>query len=301
MSKSKVIALVGPTASGKTSLSIKLAQKFNGEIISADSRQIYKGLDIGTGKITTEEMEGITHHLINIASPADTYTAADFKRDSTLAINRIVNHDHTPIITGGTFFYLDLLRDKQQSAPVPINEKLRTELETYSTEELFKKLQEESSARAEEIDQHNRRRLIRSLEIIDSLGHIPPPTKPNTPYEWLIIGLSVEKEQLRENYRQRLNDWLKRGLVDEVKNLLENEVDEIRLQELGFEYTLVLSYIKKEMSLTELEERFVQKNWQYAKRQLTWLKRDSEVKWFKPTDTEEIFQTVTNFLQQPND
>lgn len=294
--KPKVIAIVGPTASGKTSLSIEIAKMFNGEVISADSRQVYRRLDIGTGKVTTEEMSGVPHHLIDLCEPTDTYTAIDFKRDASVAIDNIVNRNRLPIIAGGTFFYLDQLRGKSHSAPVLPNESLRTELELLSTEELFEKLELVDKERSENIDRHNRRRLIRSLEITDSLGSVPAVPETESTYDWLIIGVDVEKEQLRKNFEKRIRQWLKIGLVEETKKLQAEGITPNRFQEFGFEYKLTLDLIENKITESELIEKFIQKNWQYAKRQKTWLKRDNEVAWFKPEEKSLILKRVKEFL-----
>lgn len=296
--KPKVIAVVGATASGKTSLSIQLAKKFNGEVISADSRQVYQGMYIGTGKVTNEEMNGVPHHLLDLVPPTSVYTAADFERDASAAIQQVTANGHVPIVAGGTFFYLDLLRGTQQAAPVPPNETLRQELELLSTEELFLKLEQADKARAAAVDQHNRRRLIRSLEIIDALGSVPPVALASSPYEWLIIGIDASKEYLQKCYKQRIDSWLQRGFKTEVETLLTSGVTRERLTELGFEYTLMLAHLDGELSESELRERFVQKNWQYAKRQLTWLRRDEAVAWFTPTDHDAIVRQVETFLAE---
>ncbi len=296
MRKPKVIAIVGPTASGKTSLSIEIAKRYAGEVISADSRQVYKGLDIGTGKVTTEEMQGIQHHLIDVAAPTETYTAADFDRDASKAISEIVNRHHLPIVAGGTFFYLDLLRGKSSTAPVEPNPELRSYLESKDTAKLLELLEQADKERAKTIDPNNRRRLIRALEIVEALGKVPKTQPKESPYDWLIIGVEVEKKQLLINYAKRIEQWLKTGCKEEVEQLLASGLTRERLRELGFEYSLMLSYIEKETTKTELEERFVQKNWQYAKRQLTWLKRDQEIIWCDPNDTDRIFKLAENFL-----
>jgi len=145
MDKPKVIAIVGPTASGKTSLSIKLAQHLDSEVISADSRQVYRDLDIGTGKVTTQEMAGVPHHLIDVADLTDIYTAAAFTKDATKAIESITSQNKTPIIAGGTFFYLDILRGKMQAAPVAADQTFRDSLTQYSNEELLELLQQKDT------------------------------------------------------------------------------------------------------------------------------------------------------------
>lgn len=298
MSKPKVIAVVGPTASGKTSLSIQLAKQFNGEVISADSRQVYKGLDIGTGKITGEEMDGVPHHLIDVAEIDEVYTGADFVRQAAAAIDSINRRGCLPIIAGGTFFYVDLLRGKHQAAPVAANDALREKLEHLSTIELVELLEQKDSRRAATIDQHNRRRLIRALEIIETLGSVPEQTVVESDYDWLVVGIDIEKEQLRQKFETRIVAWLKAGFKAEVEQLQADGVTDTRFQEFGFEYTLMLEHIRGHISEAELVEKFVQKNWQYAKRQLTWLKRDNEIVWVKPENFSEIFRLVEQFIAE---
>jgi tRNA dimethylallyltransferase len=295
--KPKIIAIVGPTAAGKTSLSITIAKHVHGEVISADSRQVYEGMDIGTSKVTEAEMDGVSHHLLDIAKPMEVYTAADFTRDANRAITDITSRDKTPIIAGGTFFYLDLLRGKMQAAPVEPDQELRTKLEKYSNEELLQLLETKDARRAADVDPHNRRRLIRSLEIIETLGSVPPVVPVASDYEWLIFGVTQEKEELRERFRQRAALWLTDGFQNEVERLLEEGVTRARFQEMGFEYTLMLQLIDKELTEAEFIDRFEEKNWQYAKRQLSWLRKDDTVIWVDPSDTNSILESVDNFLE----
>ena len=293
--KPRVISVVGPTASGKTSLSIEIAKQFNGEVISADSRQVYKGLDIGTGKVTSEEMSGVPHHLLDIVEPDEIYTANTFVRDAKSAIDSIAGKNHVPIIAGGTFFYVDILRGKMQSAPVEPNQTFRDSLEHYSNEELLELLRSKDSRRAEDVDPDNRRRLVRALEIIESLGSVPETEEVESDYEWLMIGIDIEKEELREKFAKRLTSWLERGLLEEVHEARDTLSHE-RFLELGFEYTLAAEFLDEQISKEEFFEKFVQKNWQYAKRQMTWLKRDNEIEWFKAKNHEVIFRRVEEFL-----
>jgi tRNA dimethylallyltransferase len=295
--KPKIIAIVGPTAAGKTSLSITIAKHVHGEVISADSRQVYEGMDIGTSKVTEAEMDGVSHHLLDIAKPMEVYTAADFTRDANRAITDITSRDKTPIIAGGTFFYLDLLRGKMQAAPVEPDQELRTKLEKYSNEELLQLLETKDARRAADVDPHNRRRLIRSLEIIETLGSVPPVVPVASDYEWLIFGVTQEKEELRERFRQRAALWLTDGFQNEVERLLEEGVTRARFQEMGFEYTLMLQLIDKELTEAEFIDRFEEKNWQYAKRQLSWLRKDDAIIWVDPSDTNSILESVDNFLE----
>lgn len=295
MTKPKVISIVGPTAAGKTSLSIKIAQQFNGEVISADSRQVYKGLDLGSGKVTKEEMDGVPHYLLDVADPMTVYTAADFKRDATAALENILEHQKLPIVAGGTFFYVDTLLGKISSPEVAPNERLRAELAQKTNEQLFTLLQSKNPERAATIDKHNQRRLIRALEIVEALGSVPTST-PEQPYDVLTIGTDIDKEQLHENIHVRLLERFEDSMLEEVQNLLESGVSHERLEDLGLEYRYISRHIRGELSyedmLTELETKIRQ----FAKRQYTWLKRDGDIIWLNPKDTNTVFSTVSQFL-----
>ena len=294
--KPKVIAVLGPTASGKTALGISLAHTFSGEVISADSRQVYRGLDIGTAKITQGEMAGIPHHLIDIIAPTKQYDAYQFQTDSTKCITEIHTRGNLPIIVGGTFFYIDLLRGRQGTAAAPADPNLRAKLEENTLPELIAALTELDPTVLATIDQQNPRRLIRAIEVLSTLGSRGSAHKTPSPYDWLVIGLTVDKETLRARYRARATAWLIQGFLAEIKRLLESGITPARLQEIGFEYTLGLDLLKKRITEAEFIDRFEQKNWQYAKRQQTWLKRDEEIKWFMPEETKQIKETVEQFL-----
>jgi tRNA dimethylallyltransferase len=294
--KTKVIAIVGPTSSGKTSLSIAVAKKFNGEVISADSRQVYIGMDIATGKVTKEEMENIPHHLLDIADPKEVYTAADFKKDATVAILDIQKRGRLPIIAGGSTFYIELLRGNLQSAPVPPDELFRASLESLSTEELFEKLKKLDKNRADKIDSKNRRRLERALEIVNVLGKVPETKKGESLYDWLLIGIDLSKEQLHHNIHVRLLDRINSGMIEEAKELHNEGVSYERMDNLGLEYRYLAKYLQKEISMETMVQQIEIKNKQYAKRQMTWLKRDKTIEWFVPENREAIFRHVENFL-----
>lgn len=292
----KIIAVVGPTSSGKTSLSVKLAKEFDGEVISADSRQVYRGMDIGTGKVTEDEMEGVPHHLLDIVDPMEVYTAANFEIDANAAILGIQNRGRLPIVAGGSSFYIDLLRGNLQAAPVPPNEPLRAELEKFSTQELFEKLRVTDSRRAAEIDSNNRRRLERALEIIDAIGVVPEVIKNESSFDWLIIGIDIPKEKLHQNIHTRLVERVEAGMIEEAKRLHTEGVTYERMDSLGLEYRYLAKYLQGEVSKTEMVELIEIKNRQFAKRQMTWLKRDKEIEWFSPSDTALILKRVADFL-----
>jgi tRNA dimethylallyltransferase len=280
MSKPPLIAIVGPTASGKSTLAIELANSLRGEVISADSRQIYRGMDIGTGKITREEMRGIPHHLLSIANPAtDTYTATKWQRDAEAAITDILNRGKVPIICGGSFFYIDILRGKMQPAPVPPNPIRRAQLEACTIEELWLRLRELDPRRARTIDQHNPRRLMRAIEIAEALGAVPEPAITESPFSWHILGIDVPPEILRERIAVRLQERLRAGMVNEVATLRAQGVSDARLISFGLEYRFITEHLRGDYDLEACIERLQHAISQYAKRQRTWLRRDPEITW----------------------
>ncbi len=299
MPKPKILVIVGPTASGKSALAVDLALRLNGEIISADSRQVYRGLDIGSGKITEEEMKGVPHHLLDIIDPNETYTGANFVHDANVAILDILKRGKLPIITGGTFFYIELLRGISKSAPVAPNLSFRTELENFSNEDLYLKLQTLDQDRANNIDKHNRHRLIRSLEIIETLGKVPLVQIVDSPYDWLTFGIDIEKEFLHERIKTRLEERLKHGMAEEVEGLLKEGITPERLISFGLEYRYLTEYLLNKITYEQMFIEILNKSKQFAKRQLTWLKRDESIIWKKfPVDTEELETEAKGFLNK---
>jgi tRNA dimethylallyltransferase len=296
--KPKAIAIVGTTASGKTSLSIEIAKQFNGEVISADSRQVYRGLDIGSAKVTSAEMDDVPHHLINIADPTDIYTGSNFKRDGDIAMDNIISRDKTPIIAGGTFFYLELLKGTTSSAPVPPNPSLRTELEQKSCPELYAELLKNDPARAATIDKDNPRRLVRALEIIETLGTVPTPTETNLPYNWLTLGIDIPQDILSERIYTRIIERLKIGMVEEVEQLHHNGVSWEKLDSFGLEYRYIARFLQNMLSRDEMITELTNKTRQFSKRQRTWLKRDPSIIWLPfPVDTGAVIDITRNFIE----
>ena len=296
--KPKAIAIVGPTASGKTALSIALAQHFNGEVISADSRQVYKGLDIGSAKVTPEEMDGVPHHLIDIVDPKTVYTGADFKQDGEVTLDDITHRGKLPIIAGGTFFYLELLKGTMQSAPVPPNPILRAQLEQKTNEELFAELITKDPRRAETIDPDNPRRLIRALEVIDTLGVVPEVPPIDLTYDWLTIGIDVPTEILNERIYQRIIARLQIGMIEEVEDLHKNGLSWERLEAIGLEYRYCAYYLQNKLTREELIEQLGSKSRQFAKRQRVWLKRDTSIHWLPfPANNKDAILLVEQFLK----
>jgi tRNA dimethylallyltransferase len=293
--KTKVVVIVGPTASGKTSLGVEIAKKFNGEIISADARQVYKGLDIGSGKVTPEEMDGVPHHLLDIADPNEVYTAADFKRDGEKVITDIVSRDKQPIIAGGTFFYIDTLLGRTSLPDVPPNPELREKLETLSTDVLYNSLLRLDPKRAETIDKHNKVRLVRALEIIEALGSVPE-AKSEELYDAFTLGIEIPKELLHQNIRARLFARLDQGMVEEVGRLHENGLSWKRLESLGLEYRYIAEYLQEKVTKEEMLEKLETEIRHFAKRQMTWLRQDNAIHWFRPEEKERIYDEIQAFL-----
>jgi len=295
--KPKVLAIVGPTASGKTSLSIELAKQFNGEVISVDSRQVYRGMDLGTGKVTTKEMQGIPHHLLDIADPTTVYTGADFKRDGEVVLSDIITRGKLPIIAGGTFFYLELLRGTMSVAPVPPDPELRAVLETKSTVELQRQLVAMDITHSAVIDTSNRRRLIRAIEIINTVGVLPSVEPIPSPYDWLTIGIEVPADILARRIHERILQRIDQGMIEEVATLHQEGVAWERLDSFGLEYRYIARYLQKTITKETMIEELSTKTRQFAKRQRTWLKRDKSIIWLPFLVTLESVQpTLQEFL-----
>lgn len=299
--KPKIIVIVGPTASGKTGLSLLLAKQFQGEVISADSRQVYKRLNIGTEKIDEGEMQGIPHHLLDVCDIDTIYTAMDFKKDAELALTGILARGNLPIIAGGTFFYIDTLLGKMSTAPVAPNPTLRKHLEAQDTEMLFSELERLDLERAQTIDKHNRRRLIRALEIISVLKKVPVQQSPKASlYDVFTIGILVDKDELRARLRARAQSALKKGLIEETKKLLDSGVSKERLSEIGHEYKVIMEYLDGNLTSEQLIQKLEEKNWQYAKRQLLWLKNDTSIVWIEKGNIEYVKELIDTFLKKKN-
>jgi tRNA dimethylallyltransferase len=264
----KVIVILGQTATGKSNLAVQIAKKINGEIISADSRQVYKGLDVGTGKITQKEMKGVPHHLLDVVSPKKKFTVVEYQKLAIYAMAEIIKKEKTPIICGGTGFYIDAITKGIVFPEVPPNPKLRKILETKTTSQLFVMLKKIDPARAKTIDAKNKVRLIRAIEIAKALGKVPQITAVEPLYEFIKIGLYLPTDKLQKKIEKRVKKMFKDGLLKEIKKLKKTGVSDKRLKEFGFEYD------------KPTLEKVILETVKYAKRQMTWFKRDKEIKWF---------------------
>lgn len=271
-----IIIVAGPTASGKSDFAVELALKHNGEIISADSRQIYKGLDIGTGKITKEEMKGVKHHMLDVCELSDDFSVATYKKMSQEILRNILQRGKTPIICGGTGQYIDTFIFNQNIPEVKPNTELRKLLEKKSTEELYQELLKKDAVRAEKIDRHNKVRIIRALEIIEELGHVPEQKITTNNLSITLYLMDISRELLRDKIKRRLEVRLKQGMIKEVIRILKNGYTPLLYKKFGIEYVAIAKFLNQEYSEEEMKEDILTKSMQYAKRQQTWNKKYKE-------------------------
>lgn len=283
MKKPHIIVICGPTATGKTNYAIELAKKINGEVISADSRQVYKGMDIGSGKATVQETQGVPHHLIDVISPKKVFTVSDFQKLGTQAINDVIARGKVPIICGGTGFYIDALVNQSVIPNVPPNKKLRLELNKESAIKLFELLLRLDKRRAQDIDSKNKVRLIRAIEIAKTLGKVPKVSiNAAAKYDVEWIGIDRDDSVLKERIEKRLMERFDQGMIEEVQALNTSGISWRRLLSFGLEYRYITLFLQNKISKEEMIERLKTEIWQYAKRQRTWFKRNKDIKWIDP-------------------
>lgn len=297
-SKSKVLIILGPTASGKTSLAIKLAKKYGGEVISADSRQVYTGLNLGSGKVTKKEMSGVPHHLLDIVSPRKIYSVEQFKIDAEKAITEILSRGNLPIICGGTGFYIESLVKNIVRPDVKANPALRKKLSKLSTLKLSSTLKKLDLRRWKEIDKKNPARLIRAIEIAKALGKVPPSVSKPSPYTFLQIGITTPDEILRKQIHDRLLTRMKQGMLREVQNLRsgKNPLSWRRLYDLGLEYRYLSLHLRGKITKTAMLSELETAIWHFAKNQRTWFKRDETIVWHKKNELKKIEAAVKKFI-----
>ena len=287
MSKPKVIVIGGPTASGKTALSIFLAKKINGEIISADSMQIYKDMNIGTAKPTVEEMDGIKHYLIDCVSPSVRYSVADFKKDATNAIEDILEKRKTPIIVGGTGLYIDSLIYGIDYNEMQVDLEYRAYLENLAEEkgleylyDLAKNIDEQAMSK---ISVNDKKRICRVLEVYKSTGKTKTELEKESrqkdvKYDFKVFAIDMERQILYDRINKRVDLMIEAGLIDEVNDLIKKYPDmPTAMQGLG--YKEVVQYFEKKCTKEEMIEKIKQESRRYAKRQLTWFRRNKNIVW----------------------
>jgi tRNA dimethylallyltransferase len=308
----KIIVILGPTSSGKSDVAIKMAKKLDGEIISADSRQIFRGMDVGTGKIERDKLLGvqplknrrgrtpkdarriflshdIPHYMIDIVSPRTDFNVAKFKSFAEKIIEDILQRGKLPIICGGTGFWIKAIVDDVNFPQVKPDWKLRERLEKYSADKLFAMLKKLDPARAKTIDEKNKVRLIRAIEICKKIKTVPQipafakasAGKQNTKYKFLQIGLDLSREKLYDNIEKRVKSRFRQGMIEEVKNIHQQGLSWKKIQSFGLAYFWIPLYLQKKILIEELTEKVIQAEKNYAKRQMTWFRRDERIKWLE--------------------
>ena len=300
MEKPKVIVICGPTASGKTALSIELAKKINGEIISSDSMQIYEDMDIGTAKPSKEEMQGIKHYMLNIVKPNQRYSVADFKKDAESAIEEILAKGKVPIVVGGTGLYVDSLIYGIEYQDIKLDEKYRQYLEKRAETEGLEKLYEEAKIidpqAMEKISPNDKKRIIRVLEIYKATGKNKTEQeiesrKNGVKYNYIVFALDIEREKLYEKINKRVDIMIEQGLIQEVEKLLHKYNDfPTAMQGLG--YKEVVEYLENKITKEEMIEKIKMETRRYAKRQITWFKKNKQTIWISPNDIQKILDIL---------
>ena len=303
MMQQKILIIVGPTASGKSALAVDLAKKFNGEIISADSRQVYRRLDIGTGKITKSEMRGVPHHLLDVASPKTSYSAGKYVQAASRVIGEIAKRGKLPIIVGGTGFYIDALVGRIPLHEIPRDLKLRTQLDKKNTVQLFAQLKKRDPVRAQQMDtlseRNNKVRLIRALEIA-AARHAPKKLQRTvlSSFDALWLGVAPPFQVLEKNIKKRLHERIRRGMVAEGRRLRKSGLSFRRMEELGLEYRALARLLQNKLTREEFEKQLQIEIRRYAKHQQAYWKRNTDITWFLPSNHTAIYRTIGDWLKK---
>lgn len=286
-----LIVVLGPTASGKSSLGIALAQEWRGEIVSADSRQVYRGLDIGTAKVTSAERALVPHHLLDVADPLEeVYTVSQFQHDAIQAINTILAHGKRPLLVGGSPHYIQAVVDHFDIPHVSPQLELRAQLESRPLADLMAQLEELDPQSAATIDQRNPRRVIRALEVCMVTGKpFSQQRRVADPlYRSLLLGIHWPREILYRRIDMRVDERMQQGMVEEVRNLLEQGISHERLEALGLEYRFISLWLQEKFaSEPEMVQRLKYAIHDFTRRQLTWFRRDKRIVWIDGIEGEE--------------
>ena len=308
MQKTPLIILTGPTAVGKTDLSIKLSKELNAEIISADSMQIYKYMDVGSAKVTKEEMDGVCHYLIDEVTPDYSFSVSEFQERANNYIKEITDKGKNVLVTGGTGLYLNSLIYNMDFAKSDANEELREqlrlELEENGIDYMHNKLRELDSDAADRIHKNNTKRVIRALEVALSgkkMNDFSNDLKINEKYKPIIIVLNREREHLYKRIDKRVDIMMENGLIEEVKNLLNMGYTKDMISMQGIGYKEIIKYLEGEYELDEAIEIIKRDSRRYAKRQLTWFRRYDDAKWFnldEYNDSEILKQDVISYIEK---
>ena len=290
----KLIVIEGTNASGKSSLGVELAARFSGEIVSADSRQVYERLDLGSGKITPEEMRGVPHHLLDVRKPGEFFSMADFQRLAYEAIDGILSRGKVPFLVGGTGLYVDAVADGYELSDRAPDHSLRAHLETFDTPVLYDMLKEKLPDT--DIDPRNRHRVMRALERLAADDWHPAGKSPR--YTLLKLGVTWPREILKQRIDERLERRLAEGMVDEVKALLDEGISEEFLVKLGLEYKYLTWYLTGKITYEQMTEELGNAIKKFAKRQMTWFRRDSRIRWLDMSadPIKEASELVESFL-----
>ena len=293
--KGKLIVIAGTNASGKSGLGVEMALRFQGEIVSADSRQVFRGLDLGSGKITREEMRGVPHHLIDVCEPGDFFSMADFQRLAFAAIDDILSRGKTPFLVGGTGLYVDSVAEGYQLSDRAPDLSLRAHLETFDTPALYEMLREKLPDT--EIDPRNRNRVMRALERLAADDY--HPSRREQRYDTLKIGVTWPREILKRRIDERLETRLRQGMVEEVKGLMEQGVSTEFLMKLGLEYRYITRYLLGEIPYDQMVLELGNAIKKFAKRQMTWFRREENLHWLDMggEPAEEAAGLISAFLQ----
>ena len=288
----KVIVIVGPTASGKTALSIELAKKINGEIVSCDSMQIYKDMNIGTAKPTKEEMQGVKHYLIDFVSPDERYSVADYKQEAKKAIRKILKKGKVPIVVGGTGLYVDSLIYEIEYPNMEFDEeyreKLEKEVEENGLEGLYEKAKEIDNEAIKKISKNDKKRILRILEIYHATGknktdQEKESRKKEIEFDYKVYALKWDREKLYERINKRVDIMLEQGLIEEVKKVYE-KYNEFPTAMQGLGYKEVVEYLENNITKEEMIEKIKQETRRYAKRQITWFRKNKQTIWLNAED-----------------
>jgi tRNA dimethylallyltransferase len=280
--KPALVVILGPTASGKSALGIALALRFNGEIVSADSRQVYRGLDIGTAKVTPAERALVAHHLLDVADPQDTYTVSQFQHDAITAINAILTCGRQPFLVGGSPHYIQAVVDNLDIPHVPPQPALRAALEARPLPDLLAQLAELDAQSAATLDRNNPRRILRALEVCLVTGKpFSEQRRIHNPlYTPLILGIQWPREVLYKRVDMRIDERMQQGLVEEVENLLAGELTHERLEAMGLEYRFVSRWLRGEfIDKAEMVQRLKYATHDFVRRQLSWFRKDKRIQW----------------------
>ena len=295
MNKPKVIIICGPTASGKTALSIELAKTINGEIVSCDSMQIYKDMDIGTAKPTVEEMQGIKHYLLDFIEPDKRYSVAEFKKDAEKAIEQILAKGKIPIVVGGTGLYVDSLIYGIEYQDIPLDEEYRNKLEQIANEKglevLYEKAKQIDEQAMKKISPNDKKRIMRVLEIYKATGKNKTEQemesrKNEVKYDFKVFAINMDREVLYDRINKRVDIMIEQGLIEEVKNIIQ-KYSEFPTAMQGLGYKEVVEYLNGKCSKEEMIEKIKMETRRYAKRQLTWFRKNKQTIWINGLNSKE--------------